>query len=128
MVFEFHHVAIIVSDYETSKKFYTEILGLEDLCETYRETRRSWKLDLKLNEAGQLEIFSFPQTPARASSPEACGLRHLAFRVRDLDGTIDVLATKGVVVEPIRIDENTGAQFTFFQDPDGLPIELYEVK
>ncbi len=128
MVFEFHHVAIIVSDYETSKKFYTEILGLEVLCETYRETRRSWKLDLKLNEAGQLEIFSFPQTPARASSPEACGLRHLAFRVRDLDGTIDVLATKGVVVEPIRIDENTGAQFTFFQDPDGLPIELYEVK
>jgi glyoxylase I family protein len=128
MVFKFHHVAIIVSDYETSKKFYTEILGLEVLCETYRETRRSWKLDLKLNEAGQLEIFSFPQTPARASSPEACGLRHLAFRVRDLDGTIDVLATKGVVVEPIRIDENIGAQFTFFQDPDGLPIELYEVK
>jgi glyoxylase I family protein len=79
MVFKFHHVAIIVSDYETSKKFYTEILGLEVLCETYRETRRSWKLDLKLNEAGQLEIFSFPQTPARASSPEACGLRHLAF-------------------------------------------------
>jgi glyoxylase I family protein len=127
MTFEFHHVAIIVNDYERSKQFYAQTLGLEKIRETYRKARQSWKLDLKLHGGGQLELFSFPHTPERPSRPEACGLRHLAFRVRDLDGTIDRLTDKGVVIEPVRIDETTGCRFTFFSDPDGLPIELYEV-
>ncbi|MDA9011688.1 VOC family protein [Planktomarina temperata] len=127
MTFEFHHVAIIVNDCERSKQFYTQTLGLEKIRETYRKARQSWKLDLKLHGGGQLELFSFPHTPERPSRPEACGLRHLAFRVRDLDGTIDRLTDKGVVIEPVRIDETTGCRFTFFSDPDGLPIELYEV-
>lgn len=128
MAFEFHHVAIIVSDYEASKIFYTEILGLEVILETYRETRQSWKLDLRLQGGGQLEIFSFPHTPERPSKPEACGLRHLAFRVVDLDKTVRELSSRGVAIEPVRIDENTGSRFTVFADPDGLPIEMYEVK
>ncbi|CAN0586533.1 unnamed protein product [Ectocarpus sp. 12 AP-2014] len=128
MDFEFHHVAIIVSDYEASKVFYTETLGLEVILETYRETRQSWKLDLRLNGGGQLEVFSFPDTPDRPTTPEACGLRHLAFRVVDLDEVLRELSSKGVVIEPVRIDENTGSKFTFFADPDGLPIELYEVR
>lgn len=128
MTFEFHHVAIIVSDYQASKRFYTEILELVVIRETYRQERKSWKLDLRLHDGGQLEIFSFPHTPERPSQPEACGLRHLAFRVRKLDETMAQLAAKGVAIEPVRIDENTGARFTFFKDPDGLPIELYEVQ
>ncbi|MEO1638942.1 MAG: VOC family protein [Pseudomonadota bacterium] len=127
MTFEFHHAAIIVSDYDVSKRFYTKTLGLEVICETYREARESWKLDLRLHGGGQLEVFSFSHTPGRLSTPEACGLRHLAFRVRDLDGTIDQLTDRGVAIEPVRIDQNTGYRFTFFPDPDGLPIELYEV-
>lgn len=123
----FHHVAIIVSDYEASKKFYTQTLGLPVLRETYREDRSSWKLDLQLSDGSQLELFSFPTPPKRPTRPEACGLRHLAFRVRDLDASQRELALKGIVAEPVRIDENTGARFTFFADPDGLPIELYEV-
>lgn len=126
MVLEFHHVAIIVSDYKASKLFYTETLGLEVILETYRQARQSWKLDLALQGGGQLELFSFPNAPERLSRPEACGLRHLAFRVTDLDATIRQLSSKGVVIEPVRIDENTGSKFTFFADPDGLPIELYE--
>lgn len=128
MVFEFHHVAIIVSDYEASKIFYTETLGLEVILETYREARQSWKLDLRLQGKGQLEIFSFPHTPERPSKPEACGLRHLAFRVVDLDEAVRELSSKGVAIEPVRIDENTGSRFMFFADPDGLPIEMYEVQ
>mmetsp|Transcript_28724 Transcript_28724/g.54366 ORF Transcript_28724/g.54366 Transcript_28724/m.54366 type:complete len:129 (-) Transcript_28724:82-468(-) len=123
----FHHVAIIVSDYEASKRFYTQTLGLEIILESYRAARQSWKLDLRLDGGGQLEIFSFPNTPDRPSRPEACGLRHLAFRVSDLDRSVAALAAKDVAVEPIRVDENTGARFTFFADPDGLPIELYEM-
>lgn len=128
MVFEFHHVAIIASDYEASKAFYTETLELEVILETYREARQSWKLDLRLHGRGQLEIFSFPHTPQRPSKPEACGLRHLAFRVVDLDEIVHKLSSKGVAIEPVRIDENTGSRFTFFADPDGLPIEMYEVQ
>jgi glyoxylase I family protein len=124
MDFEFHHVAIIVSDYEASKIFYTETLGLEVILETYREGRQSWKLDLRLRSGGQLEIFSFPTTPDRPTTPEACGLRHLAFRVTDLDEAIRELLSKGVVIEPVRIDDNTGSKVTFFADSDGLPIEL----
>ena len=110
------------------KIFYTETLGLEVILETYRESRQSWKLDLRLHGVGQLEIFSFPHTPERPSKPEACGLRHLAFRVVDLDKTVRELSSRGVAIEPVRIDENTGSRFTVFADPDGLPIEMYEVK
>jgi len=127
MDLKFHHVAIISGDYETSKRFYTQTLGLPVILETYREDRQSWKLDLALKDGGQLEVFSFPDAPERLSMPEACGLRHLAFRVSDLDDALRQLSSKGVVAEPVRVDENTGSRFTFFSDPDGLPIELYEV-
>jgi len=121
-----HHVAIIASDYERSKSFYTETLGLRVVAETYREARRSHKLDLALPDGGQLELFSFPGAPARPSWPEACGLRHLAFAVADLAECIRELEANGVTVEPVRVDELTGKKFTFFADPDGLPLELYE--
>ncbi|GAA6179205.1 VOC family protein [Shimia sp. NS0008-38b] len=127
MQFGFHHVALIVGDYSVSKAFYCDVLGLEILAENYREDRGSWKLDLALACGGQLELFSFPDSPARASRPEACGLRHLAFRVSDLDDAVAALKSRLVRFEPIRIDEYTGRRFTFFQDPDGLPLELYEV-
>lgn len=126
MDFAFHHVAIIASDYARSKQFYTQTLGLKVIRETYREARGSYKLDLQLHGGGQLELFSFPNPPQRPSRPEACGLRHLAFRVDDIADCISQLSAKGVNVEPIRVDENTGARFTFFADPDGLPIEMYE--
>ncbi len=121
-----HHVAIIASDYARSKRFYTEVLGLQVVAEAYREARDSWKLDLRVDANAQIELFSFPDPPARASRPEACGLRHLAFRVVDLDASIRHLAGHGVECEPIRVDEYTGRRFTFFADPDGLPLELYE--
>ncbi len=122
-----HHAAIICRDYERSKVFYRDILGLTVVGENYRSQRRSWKLDLALPDGSQIELFSFPDPPARPSTPEAAGLRHLAFAVSDLDANIRVLTAAGVEVEPVRTDEFTGARFTFFQDPDGLPLELYEV-
>jgi glyoxylase I family protein len=122
----FHHVAIIVSDYERSKAFYTEVLGFSVRGEHYREERGSFKLDLIGPGGMQLEIFSFPAPPARVSRPEACGLRHLAFRVANIDQEVARLRERGVVVESIRTDEYTGQRFTFFSDPDGLPLELYE--
>jgi glyoxylase I family protein len=121
-----HHISIICSDYARSKAFYTEILGLDILSETYREARQSYKLDLALNGVYILELFSFPDPPERLSRPEACGLRHLAFEVDDLHVAIEQLKKKGVVTEAIRQDEHTGNHFTFFSDPDDLPIELYE--
>lgn len=121
-----HHIAIICSDYEESKCFYTEVLGFSIISEVYREERNSWKLDLSLNGEYVIELFSFPQAPARPSWPEAVGLRHIAFKVDDLDSAISFLAQKGVETEPIRTDEYTGKRFTFFNDPDKLPIELYE--
>ena len=121
-----HHVALICSDYERSRHFYTEILGLPVIAETYREARRSWKLDLAVGEHAQLELFSFPDAPSRPSRPEAQGLRHLAFAVADLDATVAHLQAHGVVTEPIRTDELTGKRFTFFADPDDLPLEVYE--
>lgn len=121
-----HHVAIIASDYERSKAFYTEILGLTIIAETYRSERRSHKLDLGLTDGSQIELFSFPDVPPRPSYPEACGLRHLCFAVSDLASCIDELKSKGVAVEPVRFDTLTGKRFTFFSDPDGLPLELYE--
>ena len=121
-----HHVAIIASDYARSKAFYTEVLGLRMIAETYREVRDSYKLDLALPDGTQIELFTFPGAPERASYPEAQGLRHLAFATDDLDGAVRWLEEKGVVVEAVRVDELTGKRFTFFADPDGLPLELYE--
>jgi len=121
-----HHTALIVSDYTRSRAFYTRVLGLQVIAETYRAARQSWKLDLAVPGGGQLEVFSFPDPPARPTRPEACGLRHMALRVEDLDAWIDHLARKGIAVEDVRIDPLTGARFTFLSDPDGLPIELVE--
>ena len=121
-----HHVAIICSDYARSKHFYTQVLGLRVLAEAYREARQSWKLDLALPDGTQLELFSFPSPPPRPSYPEACGLRHLAFEVDDVASAAGSLKGQGIEVEPLRVDEYTGRRFTFFADPDGLPIELYE--
>lgn len=121
-----HHVAIIASDYARSKRFYVEVLGLEVLDEAYRGARDSWKLDLRLADGTRLELFSFPAPPPRVSRPEACGLRHLAFRVVDLDVALAHLHAHGVASEPVRVDEYTGRRFSFFADPDGLPLELYE--
>ncbi len=124
----FHHVAIIVSDYQRSKYFYTEILGAEILSETYRQHRLSYKLDLKFKDGSQIELFSFPSPPARLTAPEACGLRHLAFKVKDIQSAVKFLQKNNVECESIRIDELTGKQFVFFRDPDGLPLELYELE
>ena len=127
MIHSVHHIAIIAGDYDRSKQFYTEVLGLEPIREVYREARNSWKLDLAVNGQYLIELFSFPDPPPRPSHPEAMGLRHLAFSVENLDAAISSLNRKGVEVEPVRIDETTGKRFSFFQDPDGLPIELYEL-
>jgi glyoxylase I family protein len=121
-----HHIAIICSDYEVSKKFYTEVLGLEIVREVYRAERKSYKLDLALDGQYIIELFSFPDPPPRPSRPEACGLRHLAFETPDLDAVVADLAKHGVEAEPIRVDEFTGRRFTFIADPDGLPLEFYE--
>lgn len=121
-----HHVAIIASDYARSKRFYVEVLGLRVVAEHYRAQRDSWKLDLALPDGTQVELFSFPSPPPRVSRPEACGLRHLALRVVDLDAAVAHLHAHGVDSEPIRVDEYTGRRFTFFADPDDLPLELYE--
>ncbi len=121
-----HHVAIICSDYERSRRFYTEILGLEIVSEVHRRERNSYKLDLRIPDGTQIELFSFPDPPRRLSYPEACGLRHLAFEVDDIDEAVAHLQRQGVAVEAVRVDEHTGKRFTFFADPDGLPLELYE--
>ncbi|WDF70746.1 VOC family protein [Sphingobacterium oryzagri] len=121
-----HHVAIICSDYRRSLTFYTEKLGLTLLAENYREARDSYKADLGIGDQYIVELFSFPDPPARPSRPEAQGLRHLALAVSDIEEVIASLIDKGVVCEAIRIDEFTGRKFTFTVDPDGLPIEFYE--
>jgi len=121
-----HHIAIICSDYEQSKKFYTEVLGFTVAGEYYRAERKSYKLDLKLGDQYIIELFSFPDPAKRPSRPEACGLRHLAFEVNQIDAAVEELRLKGVNCEPVRIDEYTGKRFTFFSDPDDLPLELYE--
>lgn len=126
MIQAVHHIAIIASNYERSKKFYTEVLGLEPIREVFRKERKSWKLDLAVNGEYIIELFSFPDPPPRPSQPEARGLRHLAFEVKNLEQAIRSLEQQGVEVEPIRTDEYTGKRFSFFQDPDGLPLELYE--
>ena len=121
-----HHVAIIASDFARSKHFYTEVLGLRVVAEHYRAERDSWKLDLALPDGTQVELFSFPAPPPRVSRPEACGLRHLALRVADLDAVVAHLHAQEVATEPVRVDEYSGRRFTFFADPDDLPLELYE--
>ncbi len=122
-----HHIAIICSDYKKSKQFYTEILGLKVIREVYRDERKSYKLDLALNNNYYIELFSFPNPPKRVSKPEASGLRHLAFAVENLEQTVSFLISKNINTEPIRIDEFTGKRFTFISDPDDLPIEFYEI-
>ncbi len=121
-----HHIAIIVSDYEKAKDFYVNKLGFAILRENYREDRGDYKLDLRVNADTELEIFSAPHAPARVTRPEACGLRHLAFRTENIEETVRELEESGIACEPIRIDPYTGGKFTFFQDPDGLPLELHE--
>lgn len=121
-----HHVAIICSDYDRSKHFYTEVLGFPIIRETFRAERNSYKLDLRVSDGEAIELFSFPDPPERPSRPESCGLRHLAFAVENLDATVAELQSQGVTVEPIRLDDLTGKRFTFFQDPDRLPLEIYE--
>ncbi|MBK0378787.1 SMU1112c/YaeR family gloxylase I-like metalloprotein [Mucilaginibacter segetis] len=121
-----HHVAVISSDYERSKYFYTVILGLKIIREIYRKERQSYKLDLEVGGQYQIELFSFPEPPNRPSRPEAAGLRHLAFEVDNIDDAVAHINNYEVITEPIRIDETTGKRFTFFADPDGLPLELYE--
>ena len=127
MLLRIHHTAIICADYDRSKQFYTEILGLKIIAENYRRDRDSYKLDLALPDGSQIELFSFHNRPPRPSRPEACGLRHLAFAVEDVDQVKTELETQGIHVEPIRLDEFTNKRFTFFADPDGLPLELYEI-
>ncbi len=122
----FHHVAIICSDYEKSKRFYVDILGFSILQETFRSARNSYKLDLQVSNEDVIELFSFSNPPQRISNPEACGLRHLAFAVDDVEESASYLKSKGVEVEDIRVDEITGKRFTFFKDPDGLPLEIYD--
>ncbi|WP_077624652.1 SMU1112c/YaeR family gloxylase I-like metalloprotein [Sediminibacillus massiliensis] len=121
-----HHIAVICSDYEKSKKFYVDILGFSIIQEVYREEKESFKLDLALNGEYLLELFSFPAAPERPSYPEARGLRHLAFEVNNIDEAKDYLQERGVNTEPVKQDPHTSKRFTFFPDPDGLPIELYE--
>lgn len=121
-----HHIAIICSDYQISKQFYTEVLGFSVIREVYRKERDSYKLDLEVGGIYQIELFSFPHPPARINQPEATGLRHLAFEVDDIEISIKHIEAQGIVVEPIRVDEFTGKRFTFFADPDGLPIEFVE--
>lgn len=122
-----HHVAIICSDYETSKHFYVTILGLPVIQETFRQERNSYKLDLQVGERTMIELFSFSDPPPRPTRPEACGLRHLAFAVDDLDAAVRYLTMQGIETEDIRDDPLTNKRFTFFRDPDDLPLELYEM-
>ncbi|MBB5637513.1 glyoxylase I family protein [Pedobacter cryoconitis] len=126
MLKRIHHVAIICTNYEVSKDFYVNILGLEIVQEVYRAERKSYKLDLSVNGHYQIELFSFENPPERPSRPEAAGLRHLAFEVDDVAVVAAELNARGVKTEDLRIDEYTGKQFTFFSDPDGLPLEIYQ--
>ena len=121
-----HHIAIICSNYEISKQFYVNLLGFKPLNEVYREERDSYKLDLLVNDHYQIELFSFPDPTKRPSYPEAAGLRHIAFEVNDIEETVQYLQSNNITVEEIRIDPITAKKFTFFADPDDLPIELYE--
>lgn len=128
MIAGIHHAALIVSDLAAARRFYIEMLGGEEIAAHYRAVRDSWKVDVRLPDASQLELFTFPDAPARLTRPEARGLRHLAFKVGDIEAAVARATAFGVACEPIRIDEYTGARFTFCADPDGLPIEFYETR
>lgn len=121
-----HHIAIICSDYDKSKRFYTEVLGFEVKNEVYREARQSYKLDLSLNGEYLIELFSFPNPPKRPTNPESTGLRHIAFEVDNVEECVKLLIEKGIKVEAVRVDEYTNKKFSFLFDPDNLPIEIYE--
>ena len=121
-----HHIAIITTNYQVSKTFYTEVLGFSIIAETYRAERDSYKLDLAINGLYQIELFSFPEAKERASYPEAKGLRHLAFAVTDIEAAFGHMQQKGITPQPIRVDGLTGKKFFFFYDPDGQPLEMYE--
>ena len=121
-----HHIAIIVSDYKAAKEFYVEKLGFSVIRENYRSERKDWKLDLRVNENTELEIFAEENPPKRVNRPEACGLRHLAFQVESVDETVKELEAMGIFCESVRTDDYTGKKMTFFFDPDGLPLELHE--
>ena len=121
-----HHIAVIGSDYETSRHFYVELLGFEVIREHYREARRDWKIDLRVNDETELELFIAENPPERVTGPEACGLRHLAFWVESVEQTVEYLSSRGIECEPVRMDEFTGKKMTFFRDPDGLPLEIHE--
>jgi glyoxylase I family protein len=121
-----HHIAIICSDYEKSKDFYVNKLEFKIIKEIYRREKDSYKLDLEISGRYQLELFSFPNTPGRVNRPEACGLRHLAFETNNVEKKVEEMRKKGIETEPIRVDEYTNKKFTFFFDPDGLPLEVYE--
>lgn len=121
-----HHIAIICSNYQKSKDFYVNLLGFEIIQETWRKERNSYKLDLRVGSQDQIELFSFVNPPERPNQPESCGLRHLAFEVEDIEQSVTDLLEKGIEVEPIRLDEITGKRYTFFQDPDHLPLEIYQ--
>jgi len=125
-ILRLHHVAVICSDYQQSRRFYTEVLGLPSISEFYRAERDSYKLDLALPGGGQIELFSFPRPPQRPPPPPASGLRHLALAVADIQAAVEHIRRHGITVEAVRVDELTGKRYTFFADPDGLPIEFYE--
>ena len=120
-----HHTAIIASDHQAAKAFYVEKLGLPVAAECYRPERGDWKIDLQVGDS-RIELFIIPTAPPRPNYPEARGLRHLAFRVSDIAAAVRELEEKGIPCEPVRTDPATGCRFTFFKDPDGLPLELYE--
>lgn len=121
-----HHIAIIVSDIEKAREFYVQKLGFEVIRENYRAERGDWKLDLRVDEHTELEIFAEKSSPQRVNRPEACGLRHLAFRVESVEETVKELKSLGIECEPVRFDTYTKDKMTFFHDPDGLPIEIHE--
>ena len=121
-----HHIAIIVSDIEKAREFYIKKLGFEAIRENYRKERDDWKLDLRVDEHTELEIFAEKNPPKRVNRPEACGLRHLAFRVESVEETVKELDEIGIECEPIRTDTYTGEKMTFFFDPDGLPLEIHK--
>ena len=121
-----HHIAVIGSDYEASRHFYVDQLGFSVIRENYREARKDWKMDLRVNDETELELFIVENPPRRVTGPEACGLRHLAFCVDSVEQTVEFLASRGIECEPVRTDEFTGKKMTFFRDPDGLPLEIHE--
>jgi glyoxylase I family protein len=123
---QIHHVSLICSNIERSKKFYTDVVGLSIMQEIYRSDKDSYMIDLGLNGHFILELFTFPNSPSRITQPEACGLRHLAFEVSDIELAVSNLKENGVETEEIKLDEHTGKHYVFFKDPDQLPIELYQ--